>query len=171
MAELAEAPIRRVKPEDAALLRETRLRALQESPAAFGTSYAEEYERPDEWWERWSSGASAGSDEALFFAEPDGDVQGIAAGYRAEGSSRVHLISMWVDPSHRRTDLGRALGEAVVEWAEATEAAETSLWVVDGNSPARRLYESMGFVDTGDSQPLLTNPSLIEHRMVKRLGG
>jgi ribosomal protein S18 acetylase RimI-like enzyme len=49
-----------------------------------------------------------------------------------------------VVPEHRRTGVGRALMEALLELAPATVLLE----VIDANEPAIRLYESLGFVKT-----------------------
>jgi ribosomal protein S18 acetylase RimI-like enzyme len=39
------------------------------------------------------------------------------------------------------------------------------LWVLGGNAPARRLYEALGFVSTGERQPLKKDPARYEERM------
>ena len=48
-------------------------------------------------------------------------------------------------------------------------AERVELWVTRGNDPARHLYESMGFVETGDHQPLPSDPCKDEIRMVLAL--
>jgi ribosomal protein S18 acetylase RimI-like enzyme len=43
------------------------------------------------------------------------------------------------------------------------------LWVTRGNEPALRLYESMGFRPTGESQPLPSDPARVELAMTREL--
>jgi GNAT superfamily N-acetyltransferase len=54
--------------------------------------------------------------------------------------------------------------QAVIDWA--TEAHTTvALWVTRGNDPAHALYTSMGFRETGEYQPLPSDPCKDEIRM------
>ena len=95
---------------------------------------------------------------------------GIAGGYREEiQSTEVHLVSMWTAPEVRRCGLGRLLVGAVIDWAADTAAASVGLWVTRGNAPAQLLYESMGFRETGEYQPLPSDPCADEVRMVLHL--
>ncbi len=95
---------------------------------------------------------------------------GIAGGYREEiQSTEVHLVSMWTAPEVRRCGLGRLLVGAVIDWAADTAAASVGLWVTRGNAPAQLLYESMGFSETGEYQPLPSDPCADEVRMVLHL--
>ncbi len=94
---------------------------------------------------------------------------GIAGGYREEiQSTEVHLVSMWTAPDVRRTGLGRLLVGAVIDWAADTGASSVGLWVTRGNAPAQLLYESMGFRETGEYQPLPSDPCADEIRMILR---
>jgi ribosomal protein S18 acetylase RimI-like enzyme len=71
------------------------------------------------------------------------------------------VISMWVEPSARGRGIGRALLDAVVEWAKERDPSRAiRLSVTDGNDAARRLYERYGFVDTGVTEPLRSNSAL-----------
>jgi hypothetical protein len=46
-----------------------------------------------------------------------------------------------------------------------------TLWVTGGNLPAQSLYRALGFVETGDYQPLPSDPSRQETRMRLSLSG
>ncbi len=163
--------IRRIRVEDAAAFRQLRLRALAADPNAFASSYESEVNRTIETWETWAALSSAGPDQAMYLAEVDDDLVGLAGAFRLEDDPRrMHLISMWVDPEHRRTGIGRALTEAVVTWARQSDADEVMLWVVAESGGAQRLYEEAGFEATGNSMPLPSNPSLVEHEFVRSLG-
>jgi len=161
--------VRRITTRDATNLKSLRLAALEDAPSAFASSYEAEATRPDaEWTERAVAG-SHGSDRATFLAtldEFDGELIGLVGGHRAEPSSPVvELVSMWVAPRARRHGVATVLVDAVQAWAIDTNATSISLWVTRGNCSAERLYTSIGFVATGEVQPLPSDPSREEARM------
>jgi GNAT superfamily N-acetyltransferase len=164
--------VRRITPDDAPVLRAVRLAALADTPAAFGSTLERELAFDDAEWADRAVAGSAGDERCTFLAwHDDGRVVGIVGGYRldpAEGSptsQAVDLVSMWTDPVVRRAGIGAALVDAVIDWARTGGAARVELWVTRGNDPAQRLYESMGFVVTGDHQPLPSDPCKDEIRM------
>ena len=126
--------------------------------------------RSDDEWSDRARWASAGVERITFLARQDGRTVGIAGGYREEiGSTEVHLVSMWTAPEVRRSGLGRQLVGAVVDWAVDTGASSVGLWVTRGNAPAQLLYESIGFRETGEHQPLPSDPCADEIRMILSL--
>lgn len=162
--------VRRISVGEGDLLKRVRLAALRDSPFAFGSTHAAEVDRSDaEWAQRARLGAE-GTGRATFFAIEGARVVGIGGGYRDdEVRTEVELVSMWTSPTARRGGLGRGLVKSVVEWAGATGAGLVGLWVTRGNEPAQALYESVGFEATGEYQPLPSDPSKDELRMVLRL--
>ncbi|MFP3905985.1 MAG: GNAT family N-acetyltransferase [Acidimicrobiales bacterium] len=151
-------------------LRDVRLAALTDSPAAFGSSLERELGwGEDEWDERASQGA-ASEDRATWFAVDgdSGEVVGIVGAIRPDpAGSDVELVSMWAAPAARRRGVGRTLVDAVLEWAQEGGAGSVSLWVTRGNDAAERLYREMGFVETGDRQPLPSDSCKDELRMTR----
>jgi RimJ/RimL family protein N-acetyltransferase len=133
--------LRRLRPEEAALYRDVRLAALQSDPDAFAATYDAECERPLEWF------AERLRHSAVFAAFRGGAIVGIAGFLVKEGPKQSHkgsLLGMYVRPAARRGGIARLLVEAVV--AHATRHVDVlQLSVVDGNAPARRLYEALGF--------------------------
>ena len=161
----------RVRPEDAAILKQVRLAALLDTPSAFGSTYASEAMWTDEQWTRRAIHTSAGRDSATFLAWIEGRPAGIAGGYRPDNAvDDVELVSMWTAPDARRSGVGALLVRAVVEWAIENDSSSIGLWVTRGNDPAIALYESLGFRETGDYQPLPSDPCKDELRMARRLG-
>jgi GNAT superfamily N-acetyltransferase len=160
--------VRRVFSDEGEALRAIRLAALEESPSAFGSSYEAEARRTDaEWTDRARLGA-AGADRVTFFALVDNHVVGLVGGFRPEADgSLVELVSMWTSPEARRTGVARALAAAVIGWATDVAATTVCLWVTRGNGPAHTLYESMGFRETGEYQPLPSDPCKHEIRMTR----
>ena len=159
--------VRRITTPDAARLKQVRLAALQEAPSAFGSTYRSEANRPDTEWVQRAVAGSRGSGRATFFAQLDDDLVGLVGGYREEPSSPiVELVSMWVAPHVRGRGVGVLLVDAVTAWAIETNATSIALWVTRGNTPAERLYGSKGFIATGEVQPLPSDPSRDEVRMM-----
>ncbi len=162
--------VRRVRPGDATALQELRLAALLDSPFAFGSTYEAEAKLTDEEWTLRATRASSGHDSVMFLAWLDERPSGVVGGYRPEQAvGAVELVSMWTAPHARRSGLGRLLVQAVIEWAIESRASSVGLWVTRGNAPAQTLYESMGFHETGDYQPLPSDPCKDEVRMALTL--
>jgi ribosomal protein S18 acetylase RimI-like enzyme len=149
--------IRRLRSDEADRLRELRLRALQDSPWAFGSWYARELEYGPDWWE-----ARARQDGEVLYVAEDGDaLVGMAGGFFPQ-EGVVMLWGMWVAPEARGRGLGRRLVELVIAWAREVGAATIRLDVTDDERarPAAALYRSLGFAPTGEREPLDSDPSL-----------
>jgi ribosomal protein S18 acetylase RimI-like enzyme len=152
--------VRRVQVDEWEALRDMRLRALADSPDAFGSTHAEAVARPEQWWRDWTERSAAGAAQAMFLAWDGGEPVGIAGAYR-EGSSYI-VVSMWTVPQRRGHGIGRSLLDAAVAFAGDEEIV---LSVTEGNDAARHLYESSGFVATGATEPLRSNTALLIHEL------
>jgi pimeloyl-ACP methyl ester carboxylesterase/ribosomal protein S18 acetylase RimI-like enzyme len=160
---------RQVGAADWEALRELRLRALADAPEAFASTLEAEAAFPAEIWRRRAEGGPA---SASFLAREGGADVGLASIFaEPDAPGRMHLVSMWVDPRHRRRGVGRALADQALRWAAEGQAREVVLWVVDQNAAARALYERIGFRSTGERQPLPSNPALTESLLRLNLAG
>ena len=167
---MSDTVVRRITAADSALLRDVRLRALRDAPEAFASTYADEADMTDDDWAvRASSGASAG-DRFTGLAFVGHACVGLVGGFRNDHDGHhadIDLVSMWVAPSYRGSGVAEQLVDAVLEWArDEAEAQVVGLWVTRGNDRAQRFYERLGFVETGDVQPLPSDPCKDEVRMV-----
>lgn len=163
--------VRRIQPTDAERLRTVRLAALSDAPSAFGSTYEREEAFTEDDWSERARGGSAGPLRSTFLAEDGQEVVGIVGGYRpVDDDPTVELVSMWVAPTHRRQRLGHTLVERVCDWARTTDAKDVALWVTRGNDAAERLYRELGFRETGDVQPLPSDPCKDELRLMRSLG-
>lgn len=132
-------------PHDGARLRSIRLRALQDAPDAFGTTYEEASAYAEETWTRHAI------ELPTFVAVDNGrDVAMVRCARDRERPDTAFLISMWVAPEVRRRRIGRTLIDLVVAWARANDVSRLLLDVADLNVPAVALYASKGFEPTGN---------------------
>jgi len=148
--------------EDWAAWRDLRLRALAESPGAFGSTYARErLFAPSEWQDRLADPTSVS-----VLAEVDGVPAGLAGGY-PDLPGLLHVVAMWVDPAARGRRVAAALLDAVEAWA-AGRGLRLHLDVTTTNLAARRVYERYGFVATGERRPLREGAAEVVERLVLR---
>jgi GNAT superfamily N-acetyltransferase len=151
--------------------RDLRLRALRESPNAFGSTLELEQDRPDEEWaERLRSGVDSPWDIPLV-AQHGGDLAGLVWGkIDPAAPDKAHVFQMWVAPESRGFGIATMLIDAVVEWARSANARVVVLSVTCGDTPARRLYARAGFQPVGDpgpvraGSPMLSQPMRLELR-------
>jgi len=158
--------VRVATPEDWQAVRDARLEALREAPDAFASTVEREATYSEQEWRAWTQVRGHG---LMYLAEVAG-LPGLAgmAGVLAEVDT-AHLIAMWVRPAARGQKVGEALIEAAVEWSRPQGLRRMYLWVTESNAPARRLYERCGFTMTGERQPLPTNPTLPEIKLIRPL--
>jgi ribosomal protein S18 acetylase RimI-like enzyme len=142
-------------------LRRVRLQALADSPAAFGTTLEEAEAFPEQ---RWRDRARGSDVARQFLAWMGEEPVGLAGAIIEPGYAEV--VSVWVRPDQRGRGVARGLMDAAIGFAVSAGAGEIRLWVTDGNSPARGLYQRLGFRATGERQPLPSNPSIEEVELV-----
>jgi len=158
-----------ITPQNALIFKAVRLRALQDTPGAFGSTYAQESQLTDEEWirraARWDGERGAG-----FLATDDGAVCGIAGSFLNEDdATRAHLVSMWTAPTHRQRGVGRLLVNEVSSWARLRGVRTLWLMVVSNNEPAIVFYQRLGFVRTGRTETYPNDPALIEYEMSREI--
>jgi ribosomal protein S18 acetylase RimI-like enzyme len=77
---------------------------------------------------------------------------------------------MWVAPEVRRTGVGKALVDRVIEWAQANGISRVLLDVADMNTPAIALYDLKGFKPNGKAGALpAPRQHIAEHQRERRL--
>jgi ribosomal protein S18 acetylase RimI-like enzyme len=153
----AEVEIIRLSPDDWAVFRDIRLRALADAPEAFGSRLAEWADAPEERWR-----ARLETVELNLVASRGGEHVGMVSA--AVHGDDVELTSMWVDPAFRGHGVAPRLSAAVVGWAH--DAGRTTyLMVRSDNARAVTAYQRAGFVDVGVREG---NGGPAETRMVHR---
>ena len=139
--------IRRLGPADLDSYYENRLRALQNSPSAFLTTYAEEKERGNAHFA--STLAHQGIDKVIFGAVENGRVTGTIGLFQETRPKLVHKAVIWgmyVDTDKRSLGIGSKLLDQAIEHARTRmKVVGIYLSVEIKNLPAKRLYETKGF--------------------------
>jgi GNAT superfamily N-acetyltransferase len=158
--------VREAISEDWQAMRDTRLAALREAPYAFGSTAEREAAFGEPQWRARTRMSGHG---VMYFAQVAGlpEPAGIAGIYVEDGAA--DLVSMWVRPAARGQKVGQALIEAAAGWARSQGFGTLYLWVTESNAPARTLYERCGFTETGERQPLPSDPALTEIKMSRPL--
>ena len=152
-------PVRRIRAAEWARWRDWRYAMLQEAPYAFGSTYAEALARTDEEWIDRTADLADG-DSCYVVAEADDTWLAGAGGYVEDGIPNV--FGVWTRPEARGLGYADACVRAVVEWARRLGHTEIRLWATDGNTAAARVYERIGFVRNGTTQPLPSDPTKVE---------
>lgn len=150
--------IRLLAPADWRVLRDTRLRALTDSPHAFTSDWRREHGLSENQWRRWFDSAT------WVVAVEREQVIGIVA--LVDGTPEGQYVeSIWVAPAHRQRGVFRALLDAVVEMGHLMGLDELLLWVLEDNTVARRAYARLGFVDVDERQEIKSGGQRYERRL------
>ncbi len=116
-------------------------RAFEWHPDQGGWNAAQLAERTDTPWFR--------ADDVLVHEDDDGTIDGFCwtRHHQAErgGPAIGEIFAIATDPAGHRRGLGRALAVAGLELQARRGATVASLYVERDNTPAQRLYASMGF--------------------------
>jgi GNAT superfamily N-acetyltransferase len=152
--------IRPVRAGEALALRELRLRALVDAPAAFASSAGAESRLPDDHWLKLVDDALAGDLATVTVAVDGARWVGMAAGRWFERDRGIaQLWGLWVDPAARGTGTAQALVGAVRDWAAAGGATFLRLGVIEPADALRRFYAGLGFVALDDPVPMRFDPT------------
>lgn len=132
---------------DESVLREIRLRALADSPSAYGSSFEEEVALTEVDWrirlERVDAATFVSTDD-------DSTAIGLVTGAIDDDFANVGwLLSMWVDPTKRGNEVAGQLIDEVIAWSRAQNCTSLLLQVTEGNTSAERAYGKRGFRKTG----------------------
>jgi ribosomal protein S18 acetylase RimI-like enzyme len=140
--------VRELLPVEWRLLRRLRLDALDDSPKAFFSHLHDE----KSWGEADWRGTFVSSKWMIARAE---EVVGLLRLVHdpTEPQSR-YVESIWVVPTQRKRGVFRAMLREAAELARKAGVRDLVLWVLEDNHDAQQVYERLGFVETGERQPL-----------------
>ena len=147
-------------PNDAPRYRALMLYAYAAAPDAFTSTAEERASEPESWWVKRIADPKAMS---LAFGAFEGQelVGTVTVEFSAKPktSHKAHLIGMFVSESARGTGASRALLAAALDCAKTRPGVlVVTLTATEGNLPATRLYESVGFKAFGVEPMAIATP-------------
>jgi len=138
-------------PSHVSAYRALMLEAYEQAADAFTTTAAERRAEPDSWWVK-RIGSTTGLATSFGAWDGEGLVGTVAIEYSAKPktSHSALVLGMYVTASHRARGVGRSLMQAAIAAASGrSEVLVLTLTLTEGNEPALRLYQSLGFVIWG----------------------
>lgn len=146
--------------------RDVRLRALKDSPGAFGSAWEIEALRNDEAWAKITQENASGQNGRGLFALEGNLICGLAWCLISDKSTHVaHIYGMWADPAVRGQGVGRALLTESIAWAKSKGTKHIRLGVTVAESPAMQMYRSQGFYPVGNPELLREGSDLMAQEM------
>jgi GNAT superfamily N-acetyltransferase len=169
--------IRRIRADEGLRLKALRLRALADSPLAYGSTLAHEQAYSDALWHERAANGAAGDKVVTIVAEHDNRLLGMATGlvpnFEGPHAQDAMMVGVFVDAAVRRQGVGAMLVEKVIDWVKTRKSvggsARLLIWITAGNEPAFVLYRRHGFRATGATRPNAHTPDLIESEMMLEL--
>lgn len=122
------------------------------------------------WIERAQKG-SEGNEQATMLGFDGDQPVAMAIGLkRSQGNKQVLVVvSVYVAPTHRGTELATDLIRATEEWGSGWGARLATLWVAEENARARSFYQRLGYRPTGDRMRMKPADARMEMRLEKPL--
>lgn len=161
--------IKVIKNQDWQVYRDTRLVALKDSPDAFGSTFEQASKIPDSGWQTRIQQLDLKTNLPLMAfvdAKPAGMIWST---FHEQEPDTAYIYQMWVAPEFRGLGISRTLLSEAITWATKKRAGQVKLAVTLGDTPARKLYDSAGFVAYGETEPLRENSKLKVQNMLLKL--
>lgn len=134
-----------VTPDDWEEWRAIRLASLLDTPSAYGSTYEREVGFTEQDWRKWLAGPAV-------LVRADGVPVAMGAAFNPEPGT-LHIVAMYVVPTHRGRGLSRLVLDALVGHGRE-HRLRMQLSVNTDNEVARLAYLRYGFVPTGETRPL-----------------
>jgi ribosomal protein S18 acetylase RimI-like enzyme len=146
-------------------LQSMRLTALGEDPSAFLFSHEKEATYGEQ---EWRQEFSRGQWNLMVFDHKEIGLLGVT---REETMSEqeCYLEYLWVAPDFRRDGVASLLLKTVLARLQASGVHTVWLYILDGNDPARRLYQKFGFQSANERVLLPDHPAGGEELLKLRL--
>jgi ribosomal protein S18 acetylase RimI-like enzyme len=135
--------------------RQLRLEALQDSPQAYGSTYQEQANRPDSFWQNRLIQAEIGDTDWLLFARYRQQLVGMIGAYRdktsdpEDGTLAATIVSVYVSPAWRGRGISQLLMDEMLDTLKQKGIQRAHLAVCKDQKAALKLYENSGFILVG----------------------
>ena len=153
--------------DDWARLRDIRLRALIDSPHAFGGTFENESAFDEDRWRLQFQKLT------YVISSFDGVDAGMMSVENLEGDfgATCWIGGCWSDPDFRGVGLMRAMFGFLDKQAESRDWSVQGLGVWTDNNAAIAAYEKLGFVEMGGPQASTRQPGKFYQRMIRKTAG
>ena len=147
-----------------ARLRDIRLKALIDSPHAFGSTYENESAFDEDRWrlefakQAFVVASVDGVDSAMMYVE----------NLLGDFDATCWIGGCWSNPNFRGVGLMRAMFEFLDEQASSRHWLVQGLGVWTDNDLAISAYEKLGFVEMGGPQPSTRQPGKFYQQMIRK---
>ena len=156
--------IRPAQPDEWLALKALRLEALQDTPDAFGDTYAQALAFDDAHWQTMVSA------QRCFVAVNDGQLVGMVYGMPHHQRGGHWMFGLFVQPAHRGSGIADALVEAVADQARRDGGVALNLYVAKSLVGAHAFYRRLGFTPSGVTKPMDRDPSIVLDHLRLPLG-
>lgn len=155
---MSDLRVREMTLDDCARVAEIRIRGWQTAyKGLIPQSYLDSLSVEEDAARRRERFGRGGTEIVNLVAERDGEVVGwVCHGPYRDGEVRtedVELYAIYVHPDRAGDGVGQALLSESVERCAAAGHGRMLLWVLKGNTRARRFYERAGFTPDGAEEP------------------
>lgn len=106
----------------------------------------------------------------LLVAEREGTVVGFAHATWSDAEDEGYILRIYVDPDHRRENLGRELLERTCGELSERDIERISAMVLSENGPGNAFYERFGFALVDESETMIGDDAYRENRYVLERG-
>lgn len=136
-----------------------RLEALREEPQAYGSSYKDQKNSPDEEWQRWLENYRNGERNWMIFASDGQKLIGMMGAYQADSdveNNEANIIAVYVTKQARGKGVSKLLLKGLLtKLTKDTIIKKVKLAVNIDQVAAVKLYESFGFKVNGKDNMVL----------------
>ncbi len=158
----------RLKPGEWQAYKELRLAALKNDPQAFSSTYADQVQFPDSFWQGRLQDAAEGGKSRLLFAREGERLVGMVGAF-LDSKDTAGVISLYVTPEGRGKGIARGLITTILsEIREIPSVKKVILAVNARQEAAVHLYTNLGFKIVGQEESIMGDGNIYtEYQMEK----
>lgn len=158
----------KIEPSEWQLYKALRLEALKAEPQAYCSTYEEESQAPDSFWQARLEEAKTGDTGWLLFAKKANKLIGTMGAYRKKDDDFVNIVGVYVTSNERGKGVGKKLMEALLtEIKKNSNIKKACLCVSIEQKPAINLYQNLGFKIVGRENKLMGDQKYYEEYIME----